>query len=59
MGLRDQFQDKARRLAEQAEARAAAQGTEAEAGRAPAAPVQEVGSRTVQVRDALDDALDK
>ncbi|MFD6878194.1 MULTISPECIES: hypothetical protein [unclassified Streptomyces] len=58
MGLRDQFQDKARRLAEQAEARAAAQGTEAEATRAPA-PVQEVGSRTVQVRDALDDALDK
>ncbi|MDA5285128.1 hypothetical protein ACWGHM_39470 [Streptomyces sp. NPDC054904] len=58
MGLRDQFQDKARRLAEQAEARAAAQGTEAEAGRAPT-PVQEVGSRTAQVRDALDDALDK
>ncbi|MFF4321016.1 hypothetical protein [Streptomyces sp. NPDC001568] len=58
MGLRDQFQDKARRLAEQAEATAAAQGAEAEATRAPA-PAHEVGSRTGRVRDALDDALDK
>ncbi|MFD3872172.1 hypothetical protein [Streptomyces sp. NPDC058623] len=58
MGLRDQFQDKARRLAEQAEARAAAQGAEAEAGRAPA-PAREAGSPTGRVRDALDDALDR
>ncbi|MFD9355969.1 hypothetical protein [Streptomyces sp. NPDC060031] len=59
MGLKDQFQDKAKQLAEQAKAKAEAQGAEGEASERSSRAERDPKARPQKAREAFDDDFDK
>ncbi|MEV6950854.1 hypothetical protein [Streptomyces sp. NPDC051183] len=59
MGIKDQFQEKAKRLAEQAEAEAEARGSQDEAPERSSQVEQDAKAQAQRARDAFDDNFDK